>query len=239
VTLASAAYSADQLLTGGTALFKIPAGVLSAGANTLTFNYSGDATYGIANGNTTITVSPVVIAVPVPSGVSPGSSATETVTLSAGSTYSGTMNLTCTLIASPSGAQSLPTCSLKPVSVTIASGGNGTSVLTIQTTAANNAALVGPFGPKMRWLGGGGTALAAVLLFGIPARRRRWISGLALLLVITAAGAIGCGGGGGQSSAPPPSTPATTAGTYTFTVTGTDGVNAKIATSANVTITVR
>jgi hypothetical protein len=51
------------------------------------------------------------------------------------------------------------------------------------------------------------------------------------------AGAIGCGGGG--SSAPPRTTPATTAGSYTFSVVGTDSSNPKITASTNVAVTVQ
>jgi hypothetical protein len=84
------------------------------------------------------------------------------------------MNLACTLTSSPTGAQSLPTCSLNPASVTLASGGNGTSALTVKTTAASTTALARPTDQHLWKLGGGGAVLAAVLLFGIPFRRRRF-----------------------------------------------------------------
>jgi hypothetical protein len=59
-----------------------------------------------------------------------------------------------------------------------------------------------------------------VFLFGIPARRRKWLSMLGLLVFFVSIAAIGCGsgaggGGGGKSN------PGTTAGTYSVTVTGT------------------
>jgi hypothetical protein len=59
-----------------------------------------------------------------------------------------------------------------------------------------------------------------------------------LLMAVIGVGAIGCGGHGitGSSGS---STPATTAGNYTFTVTGTDSVNAKITTSTAITVTVQ
>jgi hypothetical protein len=57
---------------------------------------------------------------------------------------------------------------------------------------------------------------------------------LALIAVAVAACTIGCGEGGGQSTGP--STPATTAGSYIFTVTGTDSASANITASMNVTI---
>ena len=239
VTLANGAYYVAQELTSGATTFTIPAGTLGAGANTLTVNYSGDATYGIATGSTVVTVSQIVISAQAPPAVPPGGNVTTTLTFLAGSTYSGTMSLACKLTASPSGAQTLPTCSLSPASITITPGGNGTSTVTIQTTAGSGVAFLQPFDQEIRWLGGGGSALAAVLLFGIPAKRRRRTAGFALLLIVAAIGAFGCGGGSSQASSPPSGPPATTAGSYTFTVIATDATDANITSSATVTVTVQ
>ncbi|WP_263359897.1 FG-GAP-like repeat-containing protein [Acidicapsa ligni] len=238
ITLAGASYNSTQTLSSGAATFKIPAGTLASGANTISASYSGDATYDFASGSATVTVSQITITLPTPPAISPGGSTTSTATLSAGSTYSGTLNLACSLTASAAGAQNLPTCSLAPASVTIASGSTGSSVLTVQTTAASNAALLQQPQPgqRMRW-SGGIAALAVVLIFGVPARRRRWIAGLGLVLILIATAATGCGGG--SNSTPPPSTPGTTAGNYTFTVTGTDASNTKITASATVVVTVQ
>jgi subtilase family serine protease len=239
VTLSSGSYSAQQVLAGGSASFTIAAGALASGADTLTAAYSGDATYATASGSATVTVAPVLIAVPTLSSVLPGSTATGNVIFTAGS-YSGTMSLSCTLTASPSGAQSLPGCSLNPTSVTLASGGTATAAVTITTTAASTASLVLPAQLQIWKFGGAGSLLAAVLMFGIPARRRRWASMLALLLFVAIAGAIGCGGGSGNSTQPPSThtTPATAAGNYTFTVKATDSA-ANVTTSANITLTVQ
>jgi len=240
VTLSSGSYSSQQTLSGGSATFTIAAGTLIGGANTLTAAYSGDATFATATATTTVTVSQVVITVPAPSPVSPGTGVTATVTLSAGSNYSGKMNLTCTLSASPKGAVSLPTCSLNPASVTIATGGSGTAILTVNTTAASGSALLRPVRLNP-WGLGGGAVLAGLLMFGAPLRRRwKWMLVLPFF-VLAFAGMVGCGGGGtsgggGQSGGG--TTPATTAGSYTFTVTGTDSANANIASSTNITVTV-
>jgi hypothetical protein len=56
------------------------------------------------------------------------------------------------------------------------------------------------------------------------------------MLVIAGAGVIGCGGGSPTQTNP--GTPATTAGNYTFAVTGTDSANSKITVSTTATITV-
>lgn len=244
VALTVGTSSTPQNLSGGSVTFTIAAGSLSSGANTLTASYFGDGTFAAVNGTATVTVSQVVAVPPSPSPVSPGASTTGTITLTAGSTYSGTMNLTCTLTASPTGAQSLPTCSLSPASVTLSAGSNGTTALTVKTTAASTSALLHP-SPLKRWgIAGSGSMLAVVLLFGVPSRRRRWISMLLLLVVIAVAGVVGCGGGSGNGSGNGgggggSTTPPTTAGNYTFTVTGVDSTNSKITTSAAVNVTVQ
>jgi sugar lactone lactonase YvrE len=228
VTLASGSYSSQQPLANGGASFTIPAGALTAATNTLTANYSGDSNYAIATGTTTITVVPLVVTVPAPPAVTPGSAATATATVSAGSTFSGTLNLTCALTASPANAQSLPTCSLNPASVVVAAGGKATTVVTVNTTAASS-------GNALNQWGGGGI-LALALLFVAPSLRRRKTT---LLLIACGIAIIGCGGGGTASSTPPSTTtPATTPGTYTFLVTATDASNAKVTASANLTVTV-
>jgi sugar lactone lactonase YvrE len=237
LTLASGSYNAQQTLTSGSASFTIAAGTLSSGANALTASYSGDANYGAASRTASVTVAQAVIALAAPASIIPGASGTSTGTISAGSTYSGTLDLTCSLTGSPTGAVSLPTCGLSPTTVTVTSGGNATAVFTVNTTAASTTALNRPAGSNLWRFGGGGAVLAAFLIFGIPSRRRRWITMAALLMAFIVVGATGCGGNG--SSKTSTSIPATTAGNYTFTITGTDSVSAKITTSTNVTVTVQ
>jgi hypothetical protein len=206
----------------------------------LTATYSGDGTYAVAIGTASITVTQVALAVPNPSPIAPGGSATATATFTAGSGYAGTLNLLCTLKASPNGAQSLPTCTLNPASVTLAAGATATTKLTINTTAASTAYLGLPGRTNLWAIGSGSATLAFVLAFGISSRRRRWLSMLAILALIATCGVIGCGGGGSSgSSSHGQSTPGTSSGNYTFTVTGTDAANAKITSSVDVTITVQ
>jgi hypothetical protein len=238
VTLSSGSYSAQQTLASGAASFTLPAGTLPSGANTLTASYAGDLYYSAGTATTLVTVSPAVVNVTTPTGVNPGSSTTATANFLSGSDYAGTLNLICTLTGSPTVAVSLPTCTANPTSVPLVSSGSGSSTLTIHTTAASNSAMNRPAGLNP-WRFGG-AVLAALVCFGLPSRRRRWITMTVLLFALLTAGAIGCGGGGGSSgsSGTGPSTPATTAGTYTFTLTATDSANAKIATSASFTVAV-
>jgi hypothetical protein len=238
VTLASGSYSTQSKLVSGAVSFSIPAGILSSGSNILAATYSGDSIYATATATTTVTVSQLVIALPAPNAISPGASATSTATFTAGNSYSGTLKLTCTLSTSPSGAQSLPTCNLNPASVTLAPGRSGTTVFTVNSTAASTTALAHPSQRNLLGMGGGGFVVAAVLILGVP-RRRRWLSWAVLLWAIAFAGTTGCGGGSSSSTTISSSTPATTAGSYTFTVTGTDSVNSKITVSTNVNVTVQ
>lgn len=239
----SFADTAGQLGTGtlnGSGVTTFSTSALTAASYSLTAAYGGDTNYSASNSAAvplTVTGPPATVAIPTPPAVSPGSSATATATFTAGSTYSGTFNLTCSLTASPTGAQSLPACSLKPTSLILTAGGTGASVLTVTTTAASTtASLIQPSRKGFWGIGGGGAVLAVLLMCSIPARRRRWMSTLSLLGIAVVFAAIGCGGGSGGTKGT--STPATTAGNYTFTVTGTDSANATITTSTSVIVTV-
>ena len=238
VTLTSGSYMSQQVLSGGTASFNIAAGVLSSGADTLNATYSGDATYAVAIGTATVTVSPVAITIPDVTPISPGNNTTAIATFTAGANYSGTMNLTCTLTNSPTGALSLPTCSLNPASIMLSSGGTGNTSLTIGTTLASATPLARLHRQNLWGLGEGSAIFAGMLVFFLPSRRRRWISMLALILIITGAGVIGCGGEVGVQTTGP-GTSSTTAGNYTFTLTGADSANNKISASTTVAITVQ
>jgi Bacterial Ig-like domain (group 3)/FG-GAP-like repeat len=235
VTLSSGSWMAQQPLASGSASFTISAGMLGTGSDTLTAAYSGDPNYAAASATGTVTVSQLVVAVSSTSPVSPGASATATETVNAGSGYSGTLNLTCSLASSPAGAQSLPACAVNPSSLTLKASGSGTATLTITTTSGSSSALLR--GNKIPGLGGGAVALAGLLLLGLPARRLRWLAVLAFACLFLVSGLIGCGGNGQQHSNS--GTSATTAGTYTFTVTATDSANSAISNSATVSVAVQ
>jgi hypothetical protein len=150
--------------------------------------------------------------------------------------FTGAVNLTCAVTTSIKGGIDPPTCSV-PGSVTIAGTAAATATLSVLTTAGN----VGAFqSPLRRFLArGGGVAVALVLLFGIPARRRKWSVMLGLFAFVFIAGAIGCGGGGGGTGTGGGGQSfGTTAGSYTITVTGTDAATGKITANTAVTLTV-
>ncbi len=200
----------------------------SATAATGTATITVNGTAGTFTGSTTIalTVSapPSFTLTPASTSVSVsrGGSATEAISIASTGGFTGTVSLSAAITSSPQGAQNVPTLSFgatSPVSVTTA---GGAATLTISTTAATSAALDylvhGPAFWKI-----GGVAFAGLLLFGIPARRRRWRSLLsaAAFLLVLAGGMTGCGGD--KSTPQPIGEPGTTSGTYTITVTATSG----------------
>jgi hypothetical protein len=171
-----------------------------------------------------------------PTSVSPGSSASATVSVVPASGYTGTVMLSCSIapVVSPA-----PTCSFGSTSpVTVTSTG-GSATLTFTT--------IGPSGAMIRrssmfyalWLPVPGLALIA-LGFGTRSSRRKNLMGLLLLwtvlaslIVLPACGSSSGGGGGGGNGGTP-------AGAYTVTISGADanGVTQSNTAPSTVGVTV-
>ncbi|MGA9587365.1 MAG: FG-GAP-like repeat-containing protein [Terracidiphilus sp.] len=183
------------------------------------------ASFGLTNGG----------AIAVNPGATSGNTSTITITPSGG--FTGSVALTAALTTSPSGASNPPTFSFgttSPVSIIGTTAGTGT--LTVLTTAATSGALVRPILRVNPWYAAGGSALACLLLFGIPARRRRLrtLLGMIFLLTFLNSGTVSCGGSG-KSGGSGGGNPGTTPGSYTITVTGTAGSVTK-TTVVNLTV---
>jgi len=180
-----------------------------------------------------------------PSAVAPGSNATSTITVTGNGGYAGSVTLTCALTNSPSGASDLPSCSIttgSPVTLSAVTT-SGTATATVSTTGATADLTYPKVGKGKGWLGAGsGAVLAVLIFFGIPARRRSWRSMLGILVAMAVIGTLSsCGGGstgGGGGGGGGGGNPGTTAGTYTFTVTGTGNpaVTPVPTTTFNVTV---
>jgi len=217
---------------------------LAAGANTITATYSGDTNYTASSNTVVVTSTPAAPSFALTNTAatvsSPGQTGTSTVTVTPSAGYIGTVNLTCALTTAPSGANATynPTCSLSAASVKITSSTAGTATASFATTAPTTGALVYPAinqKPNRWYSAAGGAALACIVFFGIPARRRGWRSMLGLVVFLITMAGVGCGGGGTTTN---PGTPGTTTGTYTFTVTGTDSVTSTTTENTVVTVTV-
>jgi hypothetical protein len=131
--------------------------------------------------------------------------------------FTGTVNLTC----APSSATVHITCSLTPPNVSLTgSAQTQTSVLNITTVAARLDSAPAAH-PRGIWFAAGGSTLfAALVLCGVPSRRRRqnMTLGLFVIMIASITTIVGCGGGSSNNNNQNQGTPV---GTYSITVTGT------------------
>jgi trimeric autotransporter adhesin len=178
-----------------------------------------------------------------PASIAPGASTSSVVTAAPTNGYTGSVSFVCSLTSSPAGAVDVPSCT--PPGSPITLPGTTTATISITTTAETSDLSVPKIHDGKGWLGAGSGALLAVLVFfGIPARRRSWRSMLGVLIALVALGAMAsCGGvgGGGSGSGGGGSgggNPGTTAGSYTFTVTGSGTPAVTPAPTATITFTV-
>jgi len=242
VTLSSGTYStAATALASGSATVSIPAGSLAAGTDTISAAYTGDSNYATGSGTTSVIVSAPAgltvsgTAVAIAPGATTGNTSTISVTPAGGLT--GSVALTAAITTSPSGAVNLPTLSFGTTTpVNISGTTAATATLTISTTAATTSSLAYPQNNHAPWYSAGGAALACILLFGIPGRRRRWrtVLGFVFLLISVGGGITACGGGSKMTGTT--TNPGTTAGTYVITVTATAGT---VSSQGTVALTVQ
>ena len=232
VTLSGGGYtSVAQTLATGSYTFTIPANSLSIGTDTLAVSYAGDSGFASGTGKASVTVTQSAFTLEA-SPVNPPSSvlpATLEMKVTTTTGYSGTVTFDCVLSSSPARARSLPTCS--GPSTAVAVGGTATFTVTTPGTRADS----GMASPRSGTIGrgllgaGGGVALAFLVLPGIFRRRRNWQSMLGVLVLLVALG--GLAGCGGKNST-------TTAGAYTFTVTGAGNPAVTPKPTATFTVTV-
>ena len=232
-------------ITGGNGTSTLTINTTSAtpvGSSTVTIT----GTSGALTHTTTVTLN--VQAAPAPdfsfsagapsaATINAGTSDTSTITASAQNGFATDIALTCSVAP----VKTLgPTCNFNPAKIT---AGNGTSTLTISTTAPV-ASLHTPEG-HAAWLYAMSLPFGEVLLFGAGFSERkklhkkmmRFLFAAALfcgLLMLAACGnsPSGGGGSGGGNNGGSPGTPA---GQYTVTVTGTAGTTVH-TTTVNVTV---
>lgn len=238
IMLTAGSYSSASIaLSNGTAAFTIPANSFAAGIDAITITYSGDSAYASQIGSNYVTVAASTFTLKTADSAlavaSNASSTASTLTLASTNGYAGTINLSCALTSSPSGADPtyMPTCSI-PASVMLsATTTSATATLTIHSTAANSAALHAlVFGKQ----GGALFSLAALLLVGFYKRGRKFRAMLTVM-VLAALCTMGMAGCGGSRKTP---VAGTTRGSYTFTVTATDSANTTLMTTSTVNVSI-
>jgi hypothetical protein len=170
-------------------------------------------------------------AVSIAPGAAQGNTSTIAITPSGG--FTGAVDLTAQIVSAPQGARDLPTLSFGETSTVRVSEATANATLTIATTAGNAAAVNAARG-GLPWYASGGTALACILLFGIPRRRNvRALLGAFLVLFALASGMVACGGSLAATGSA--SNSGTTPGVYVIAVTGASGASTA-STSLTVTI---
>jgi hypothetical protein len=198
-----------------------------------------EATYGGAPFDAFAAVSPpgYVITASTPSAVSPGSSATSTITLTSPN-FPNNVALTCSVTGSGS---PLPACgSFSSSSVTPTPGG-ATSTLTITTTGSSSAMILPSKFVYAAWLPIFGFSLVGIS-FASGRSRQRKILGFMMIAMVMASLFLmpACGGGSsnGGGSGGGGCSGCTPAGSYAVTVTGTGADSAKTTQTATFSLSV-
>ena len=221
--IGNVAFSASNTALGSAALnngiatlqYAFPA----AGSYSVIAAYSGD-TNNVASSSNTVAITVVapdftIAASPASATISPGQSATTTLTITPVGGYSGTVQLACGTLPSE------VSCTFSPSSVSIA-GSPVTSTLTISTTAAT-ASIRDITGSLSK------TAWAGLLCFLLSYRRirnaNRKLMTTAIAAVVLFSGFVFLTACGGESHSTTTTNPGTPAGADTVTVTLTDSAS--------------
>jgi len=170
--------------------------------------------------NTTVSNFTVSAVAPSPASVSPGGSATSTITISATGGFKTSVTLSCSITPATSAP---PACSFSPATL---ANGAGTSTLTIITTGAT--ALVAPQVRGFRLVYATWLPVGAVVLIGAgfrttTSRKRELLAqmlGCMMLMCLVVLAACGGGNGGSGGGSGGGSSSGTPAGTYTIMIMG-------------------
>lgn len=170
---------------------------------------------------------------PASATVTPGQTASYSVSLSPINGLTGNINLGCT------GAPTLATCAVSEASVSLDGTNPAIATVTVTTTAGSSLAPTARRAPPPHGWPGILLLVAFAVAVGFGARWRLRPAplalGIILLFVLTWAS---CGGGGGSGGGGGGS-PGTPAGTYSLTVTGTYAGSTNLKQSVTLTLAVQ
>jgi subtilase family serine protease len=250
-------------LSGGVAtLTYATPSTIASGTHTISVSYSGDTVYAGSKGSTSLDVTaasgqaedfsltPATTNITVSSG---GTTAPVTYTVSTINGFSGEVTFTASTTDATLNNDAAVSFTVNPVLVTTTTP--GTTAFTLYAYYNENTGLfqqgkVQRFGASGTahnapasnpWaLAGSGAALAGLLLFGLPRKRRnRWSALLVAVFTVALLSVAGCSqsgsvsGNGGNINVP--------AGTYPITITasGTTTTGVSVSHSATITLTVQ
>lgn len=231
--LAASTPSAFHDITSGDNKVPCSAGSTNCPQGTASIGFSAGAGYDLTTGLGSVDVAKLITAWTaakpgadftiegqIASISAPGGTANSTVSVISMGGFAGTVNLTCTGV---SGAAQVG-CTINPTSVNLTAGSTATATVNITTVAA----LSKPARHSGAWFAATGGLFAAVILGGIPSKRR-WLALLGLFLGVLITVGVACGGGSSNNNQQQKSQ-GTPVGTYVITVTGTSGSTSHSAT---------
>lgn len=163
---------------------------------------------------------------------------TSTITITPLAGFTGLVTLAAQIIASPAGAQNLPTIRFSSTNPVHIAGATPAMVTMTISTTSNSSPVAQNAQASARWYATGSAAMACLLLFWFPARKHslRNLLGLFALLAVLVSNAVGCTANLGSAAAGLQTDTGTTAGSYTIAVTGTSG---SIVVTAPITLIVQ
>jgi subtilase family serine protease len=166
-----------------------------------------------------------------PTTVSPGGSATSTVTVSATNGFAGSVTLSCTVSGTSATDTDIPTCAVTGTNPVTLSSTTTSATSTIKVSTTGSSALMrfpgrGPVNGGLLALACA-IAIACMFAFGSPVRKRQWSALAAVVLFAALMGLAACGSGGSSSGN---HSTGTSADTYTVTVTAASGGSSQTST---------
>jgi len=204
-----------------TATVSFTPGQLGTGDNFMTFAYSGDSNY-LPGSSTAVdvqnTYADFSLQTPTPSiAITDGSTGTATINVNPLFSFTGAVALTCS-------APGSFVCTLGSSSVAVGSTGIASTTINLNTVTPIASETI-PSGIGLPGKTATGTALALLLLFVLPRRKRFGKVLFALMAFAALSAGLGCGHNG-QPAATAPTTQDAARGNYTVIVTGTSASGA-------------
>ncbi|MCU1324151.1 MAG: Peptidase propeptide [Acidobacteriaceae bacterium] len=194
---------------------------LLAGTHSIYAMYNGDSYFASATSlSLPVKITDYAVAMtPATLALTAGQSGQVAMQLSAINGFSGSVSFGCTPPASTE-----MTCSFSPAS--LQTSGN-TTMTVVSTSAKAKPVTVSHNSGDRNWPMGAGSALAMLLCFILPRRRRALPLLLTALLTLSLFPSLGCGDATSTTPTPPLTDSGTPLGTQIFTITtaGTDGTN--------------
>ncbi len=229
----------------GTAITDVEATQLVLGQNSILATYNGGSNYASSSSTASVVVNCTAgcgngtgqslglafyQSTPQTHIISPSTTSTTPVGVSANGGFTGAVNLTCSVTGTKSTDVNIPQCSFSPATVTLTDSNTVQSTLTVTTTGPGTSAALVP--SNRLWLAGQETlTLACLVFFGFSGRRRSLTILRAVLCLVVLEGIMACGGGtsgnpgGGGGSG---TNKGTSQDTYTITFHAADAATGKL-----------